>query len=517
MKNQKNKVWTITAGIIFALVMIATAILFIKIAQLSMLPTKYFGLVVLAVGVLLLFIFILFFLLPKKKALFKYLLRTIALILAFLLLFMDIAGIQVVSKFGNMISNIVEDETEQKEEEKLFVGVYVRMDDVAKSLDDVKHYHMGYSLSYDNDNTIRAIHEIENQIQRSLDLEEYENVVSMVDALLKEEKDAFVLSSGYLSILETQEEYTEISDKIRCIYECYLTPEVTEIDTQDETDSKKDTVAFDITKKPFIVYIGGTDTRGNGLKKVRNDVNILAVVNPVTKQVLLINTPRDYYVKISVSSTGKRDKLTHCGIYGIRCSMRTLENLYGETIRYYTHINFKGFTRLIDAIGGVTIYSSKELGHAGGAYHIKVGENTLNGEQALAYARDRHSYAEGDIARGRHQMDIVKGVINKLASGTIITQYADILDIMGQYFDCNISESNISALVKMQLTDMAAWDVKTFTVTGKGEKRTTYSMPTLKSYVMMPNEKDVKHAQYLIDKVFKGEPIQEEDLKVPAE
>ena len=77
-----------------------------------------------------------------------------------------------------------------------------------------------------------------------------------------------------------------------------------------------------ITKEPFVIYLSGVDTRGELTEKARSDVNILAVVNPQTKQVALINTPRDYYVDLA--GTNSKDKLTHAGLYGVETSMATL-------------------------------------------------------------------------------------------------------------------------------------------------------------------------------------------------
>ena len=109
------------------------------------------------------------------------------------------------------------------------------------------------------------------------------------------------------------------------------------------------TEANKITKEPFVVYLSGVDNRGELTEKARSDVNILAVVNPSTKQVALINTPRDYYVDLA--GTNSKDKLTHAGLYGVETSMATLGNLYGVNVDQYLRINFAGFISIIDAVG----------------------------------------------------------------------------------------------------------------------------------------------------------------------
>lgn len=206
-------------------------------------------------------------------------------------------------------------------------------------------------------------------------------------------------------------------------------------------------------------------------------MNILAVVNPKTKQVLLINTPRDYYIDISVSE-GAKDKLTHCGVYGIDCSMDTLSNLYDEHVDYYAKINFSGFETLIDAIGGVTIESEKSFYTYKDNYYISEGTNQLNGAYALSYARERRAFADGDNARGRHQMQLIEAIIEKVSSGTtILTNYSDILASLEGMFTTNMSQEEIAALVRMQLSDGAGWNVKSFAVNGSGSKEHVYSMP----------------------------------------
>ena len=118
-----------------------------------------------------------------------------------------------------------------------------------------------------------------------------------------------------------------------------------------------------ITKEPFVLYLSGVDTRGDLTEKARSDVNIIAAVNPVTKQVVLINTPRDYYVDLA--GTNSKDKLTHAGLYGVQTSMDTLGNLYGVNVEHYIRINFAGFIDIVDALGGVDVYSDQAFTSVG--------------------------------------------------------------------------------------------------------------------------------------------------------
>lgn len=270
---------------------------------------------------------------------------------------------------------------------------------------------------------------------------------------------------------------------------------------------------FSITQAPFIVYVGGSDTRTSKLtERYNSDVNILAVVNPTTKQVLMINTPRDYYVKTTKTKGNLLDKLTHCGSYGLQCSLDTLGNLYDQEINYYTMVNFNGFKKLVDAIGGVDVYCEKSFSAHTDDLYFKKGNLHLNGRQALAFVRERYAFGDGDYARGRHQMEVLSEIINTLASGTIITRYAQIIESVEGMFTLGFTNEEISQLVKMQLSDMASWDIKSYTVTGEGARKETYSMPGQKVYVTIPNYDTVEYAKSLMQKVFDGELVTDEDL-----
>ena len=217
------------------------------------------------------------------------------------------------------------------------------------------------------------------------------------------------------------------------------------------------------------------------------------VVNPKTKQILLINTPRDAYVA-NPEGDGAMDKLTHCGLYGPDCSAGALSTLYGTPIDYFGQINFSGFKKLIDAIGGITVYSDQAFTTFNG-HSIKKGENTFNGEQALAFARERYNVVGGDNGRGKNQMKVITAVIKKLISSpALITNYASIMASMQGMFTTNMQADEISMLVKMQLNDLATWEINSFSVTGKAGSELTYSWAGVKSYVLHLNQNHVTHA-----------------------
>ena len=280
-------------------------------------------------------------------------------------------------------------------------------------------------------------------------------------------------------------------------------------DTSSGLDSIISAIKRDVTTDPFIVYLSGSDARTSSLSTSRSDVNILVVVNPVDKQILLINTPRDYYVS-NPAGNGAKDKLTHCGLKGPRNSVGALEELYACKVDYYAQINFSGFKTLIDAFGGVTIYSDFAFTTQDG-YYIRAGENNLNGAQALSYVRERSALSGGDNARGQNQMKLIAALVDKLSAGTIISNYSNILNSLEGMFVTDMSTSNISKLIRMQLGDMASWDVLSYSATGTGGTDYVWAAGGY-AYVTYPDSSSVAHATDLIARVMDGEVLTESDI-----
>ena len=264
-----------------------------------------------------------------------------------------------------------------------------------------------------------------------------------------------------------------------------------------------------ITKEPFVIYLSGVDTRGELTENARSDVNILAAVNPVTKRVALVNTPRDYYVDLA--GTSSKDKLTHAGLYGVETSMETLGNLYGVNVDQYIRINFAGFISIIDALGGVDVYSDQAFTSVGspGYYDPTTfveGWNHLDGKSALAFARERHAFASGDIQRGINQMKVIDAMLNKIKSPALLMGFSKIMDAASDCFVSSFSQDQISALVRMQLSDFAEWDIESYTVTGTSSSSTKcYSAKGQKLYVMKPDDSSVSKAREMLASVLGGE------------
>ncbi len=251
----------------------------------------------------------------------------------------------------------------------------------------------------------------------------------------------------------------------------------------------------------FTCYVSGIDTYGKPSTVSRSDVNILVTVNLNTHQIMMINTPRDYYVPLS--GANMRDKLTHAGIYGIKTSIKTLQMLYGVNIDYYVKVNFSGFIKIINAVGGIDIEIEKEFVAENGL-HFNPGLQHLTGDYALAYARERHSFAGGDTTRGKHQMQVITAVINKMLSTDALLHFNELFDSISECVVTDMSYERISGLVKQQVETGSGWDIITYTVTGKNGKDLCYALRAVND-VCFPNQDTVNKARNMFKKIYKNQ------------
>lgn len=314
------------------------------------------------------------------------------------------------------------------------------------------------------------------------------------DLLINKKTDAIVLEEGYLNLI--YEEDDSYKDKTKVIY----TFEV-------KVESHKEISNVSVTEQPFVLYISGIDQYGNVTSvRGRSDVNILAVINPITNKILLVNTPRDYYVRLA-GTTGLKDKLTHAGIYGIDKSINTLENIYGIDINHYLRVNFNTLIKVVDVIGGIDIYSDKAFRPwTNGNIYINHGWNHMDGKTALAYARERHAYINGDHHRGANQQQVITAIINKVSkSSVLISKYNSILNALNGSFQTDIDTSIITSFIRYQLDKMPNWNIESIAVTGYNSYNYTYSMGTgYKLYVMEPDYDSVEVAKNRIKEVLNG-------------
>ena len=493
------------SAVVFTILLCAAGYFAYALIQMNMLPDKMlYPLLILTAAVTgLLGIFLLMnrgFTKPRRGMTS----RVICVVLALVLAVGMVLGGRTVQKIHETVDKVTEAPVIGA-----IVDLYVRKDDQVQSLEDAGGYTWGVTDAYDYENTQKALDKVSEQLGYTPKVVKYTSVPEMVDALYDGKIQAFLVNNAYASVLSDLENHSDFTEKTRVLEEFSIESEPV---AQENVPQTEPPTPIQDGKKTLTMYLSGSDTRSQVLATSRSDVNIIAAVNLETRQVLLINTPRDYYIP-NPAYNGKLDKLTHCGLSGVECSVDALSDLYDEKIDYYAQINFTGFETLIDAVGGITVNSETAFTTSGGVY-ISQGENSLNGKQALEFARERYSLAQGDLARGNHQMAVIKAVIGKMTSSAVITRFFDIMDSLQGMFATNMPQSEISTIVKMQLDDMSGWSVLSYAVSGTGDSRPTASIPGMNTYVMHPNKEMVAHAQELLDRLAAGEILTEADVAV---
>ena len=394
-----------------------------------------------------------------------------------------IVGFDFINKADYTVNDVSQDSDKRVTE----MVIVVLSDSEVQEISDLKEFLVGYL----NDSDIEASQSMLDQIKEAagdISAAEFGGITEAVNALYDKTINALVMNKAYIAVLAETEEYSDFEQRIKQIYSSEI---VRYINIVPEQETNLDA---------FIVYFTGIDTFGGVTATSRSDVNILAVVNTKTRHIQLINTPRDYYVELP-NSGGIKDKLTHAGIYGVDNSIGALEMLYGIDVDYYVRINFSGFEQIIDALGGIDVYSEYDF-TVEPIKHYTVGINHLSGIEALAFARERYSFAEGDVARGKNQMAVITALIQELSSPEILYNYTSVLNSISQSFQTNMQSENIYALVKRALSSSKGWTVDSYSVAGEGAYAETYSIPGAKVYVMRPDMSDVNEAKAKIEAVL---------------
>lgn len=321
----------------------------------------------------------------------------------------------------------------------------------------------------------------------------YEDISSLGDGLLNRDCRLILFSerdkSAMQQISPDFKSRTKVIGKIR-------------IKIKDKAIAKRKNLKTD----SYNVLISGIDHDKNIDEEGRSDVNMLVTVNPKTKNVLLTSIPRDYRVKLKKFGNAE-DKITHTGLYGADCTVDAVEELLDVDVNYYVKVNFATVRELVDAIGGIDVYSDKEisLDVGGGRIHKYIqGINHVSGEEALAFARERDSYESGDIHRNMNQQAVMKAIIEKATSSTtILNKYGDILSGLQGYIRTNFSEREIKTIIKNELKNMGGWKITSQNITGEGNSDVVYSSPQAYVYIMEHDDESIENSRRRILRVQK--------------
>lgn len=468
-------------GIILADIQLVLTFVFLGLLiMLNVLPFKYLILLVL---VLLFFVGYAFLSQLTRRY------RTLGKVLSVVMSLVLVLGSYFLVQTRSMLSDISGKSTKTDE-----MSIVVLKEDPAESINDTIDYFYGINEIIDREKSNEVIASINEELDTKIKIQVYQGYDNLVASLYEGESQVIIINEAYRDIIH--ETYPDFDEKTRKVgnYDvesAIPTPEVNGVD---------------ITEEPFHVLISGIDNAGSIKKTGRSDVNIIATINPSTKQVLLTTTPRDYYIPFP-NSNGERDKLTHAGIYGVDISIGALEALYDIKIDYYVKVNFTTLIDLVDALGGISAYS--EYSFSVGGYSFQKGYNDMDGKKALAFSRERKSFGAGDMQRGRNQMEVIKGIIKKAVSPSIITNYAEVMNSIAGSFETNMTNDTVSKLIRMQINEMTPWNIVSNNVIGSSASKVTFTQKR-RSSVLIPNEESVREAKEKIYSAVDGmELIQE--------
>lgn len=494
-KAEKRRQNRHLGGKILAILQLILSVVFMGlIFKLDVLPTKYF----IAASIILILLALICFLLQFRKHV-----HWAGKIISFIVILVMIFGSVYAAKTMYTLGSVTKVKTYQTDK----IVIAVLADDSAQSLADAADYKFGIMAGNDRSKVDLAITQMNSNLDSEIDTVEYNSYSEQVEALYTGKIDAMIYNQALDELIE--EKNPGFLEKIRIIDNFKVETEVLMEDVPD----------LPITKEPFIVFLSGMDVYGDLEQTSRSDVNIMACVNPTTKQVLLVSVPRDAYVEIPGITYGEKDKLTHAGMYGIQYSIAAMEEIFDLDISYYVRINFTSLIMMVDALGGIDVESDYAFStyykqynadtDTWTYYEYKKGMNHLDGIYALAFARERMNAAGGDYQRAKNQQKVIAALLEKIKSPAFLTGYTGLLSSLEGKMDTNFTSQQLASLVKMQLNDGADWNIISSSVYGISSEEYCASYAGSPLAVEVLDDDSIDAVKEVIDKLMKGEVISE--------
>lgn len=487
MKEQ-NKVLRGIGIVLSILLVVASFYLLYQLIKINVLPTKLLFLITI-VFVLLDAIFALLLCYYTRAVVSKI----ICVVITLVLIFGSCMGGFYISKTGSLLTSI----TNVTKHAKNTVSVVVKQSSDIKNKSQLNGLSVGTLRTIGTQGSSKALKELSKD-GILMNQSEYDSLSAMLEAFYKGEVDSIIINESSRSQILDMESYADFDNNTRVVYQTSYKVENTD----------KANAVTDITSKPFNVLISGSDTRGGFDENGRSDVIMVATINPKTSTILLTSVPRDFYVTTACDAAdgcmqGALDKITHTGIHGTNTTKRTVEQLLGVEINYTFKVGFDTVTDLVDALGGVDVYVEPGYAVTTSTFSVHEGTNHLDGEHALAYARERYSYTEGDRQRTKNQQQVLMGIVNEATKPSVITKYASIMDAMANTFSTTMSNEEISDLIKYQINNNPKWKMEQYMVDGTGDTLMCAELGDAAS-VMVPDQSTVKMAKDKINAVLAG-------------
>ena len=478
--NQTSKENSIIrkVGIVLAIAqLISSSVLVVALKRLNLLQT--WQLFLTAFTLVIFETLVIYFLVIKQSA--KRAVQVILIILSILISCGSVMGYKYVRQTVSFIENITGSHYETQT-----YKVLVLKSSQYNEIGQLNNQHIGFLSTNPNLETTEKT--LKNVI--SFKEQHYDELGNLIASIQDYKVSAITLTDSYLEFLEENNE--DFIENSKVIYQF-------EVRVENEKDEKRVNVATD----PFILYISGSDSRIGLNDTARSDVNILAVINPKEAKILLVSIPRDYYVQLH-GTTGTKDKLTHAGIYGTEMSKTTIEDLLDIDINYTLKVGFSTVIKVIDEVDGIDIDSDQAFtAWTNKSCKFTKGVQHVDSVCALAFARERYSYASGDRHRGENQQQVITKLIEKVTNPHYLTRYTDILSAAEGSFETSLNYDEITDFARYQLAELKKWKVESISLDGTGAMLPTYSMGEQKLCVMIPTQSTIVTAQEKITEYLK--------------
>lgn len=481
-KKKKNKRPISKLMTIFMIV--SLALLIFQIIKLNLLPAKLIVLVSLVMIILCLIILLILHFKAKK-----FLPRILA---GFVALCMCV-GLAYGNYFIYKTDNTFDVVTSLADSKATMTSIVVLKSSSIKKESGLKGKKIGTILDMDKKPTKRMLDDL-NKDNIKYTTKDYSNLDELMEAFYSGEVDAICLNEKYRDILHETQAYFTFQTDTRIIHQNVHYTKV------EKSDNLSDPVN-DISKDAFTVLVSGNDSYGTLQdSNTRSDANLLLTVNPKTGTILMTSIPRDYYVELvcpddeteSTCPVGSYDKLTHSGLMGIKSTEKTIEKALGIKINYNVRINFSSVVNLVDALDGIDLDIKKgeevDIFYVNSQLGLSVGKHHVDGETALAFARERHAYADGDNQRVRNQQKVFKAIFKRIVSPKMITNYGRFMDALAVAFDTNLSGDEISKFVKYELNNMPDWKIESYAIVAEPDYQFCYQS---QSYASVVQQNDI--------------------------
>ena len=354
------------------------------------------------------------------------------------------------------------------------------------------------SVTADAVNSATAVSKVREDYGVDIQTTDRPSYLEALQALYENKGDVLIMSASFEAMIADNEEYEKFRNDLKIIGT-----------VQREVENKIPQSSVTITKEPFIVFFGGNDEEGDLYLEGKTDVDMTVTVNPNTHQIAIVSLPRDSYVDNPAFGYG--DKLTHLGMQGIHNTLSGLGDYLGHEINNYFIINFTTFRNIINAIGGVDIYNEYEFTALDGQY-FPEGMIHLEGEYALMFVRERYSLPDGDFGRNYHQQQVMRAMIDKIASPEVIVHVDALLEALEGTFLTNLSSDSIYAFCRKQLEENIDWNIVNYHVIGDIDFAECASAPGMELSVVFPYPNQVEFVSQVMSDIINGEIVEQQEL-----